>query len=102
MRIGEVLFRKIMDKILLVGSNLSGNIEQLFQLAVSDSMDDLLSDEISLNDLPAVINANSLFVTPYIIIKLIYHLILVTTYIDDEITINKRADPFSVCNTLRR
>lgn len=103
MRIGEVPFRDIMGKMLLVESNLSGNIEQLFQLAASDSMDNLLSDEISLDDLPAVNNVNSLLVSPYIDHQAgISFLVLATSYTDDEIAINERADSFSVFSTLRK
>lgn len=103
MRIGEVPFRDIMGKMLLVESNLSGNIEQLFQLAASDSMDNLLSDEISLDDLPAVNNVNSLLVSPYIDHQAgISFLVLATSYTDDEIAINERAGSFSVFSTLKK
>lgn len=103
MRIGEVPFRDIMGKMLLVESNLSGNIEQLFQLTTSDSMDNLLSDEINLDDLPAVNNVNSFLVSPYIDHQAgISFLVLATSYTDDEIAINERADSFSVFSTLRK
>lgn len=48
MRINEVPFRDIMGKILLVGYDRSSTIEQLFQLSANDSLDDVLSDKVSL------------------------------------------------------